>query len=106
MLPGFTPLDAMRFMVASGMMMAEAQSVILMRLWGMAGFWNTAPSEMVRMITEKQAAALSSARATQRAMIQGKPAGEVAMAALRPVRSRTRKNAARLSRRGPGAGPA
>lgn len=97
-----SPLDLMRLSIQTGMMLAEAQMVIALRLWGMAGLWNTAPGETRRMVTEKRSAALASARAAGRAAAKGQSAGEVALAAIKPVRSRTRSNAARLARRGPG----
>lgn len=99
--PVFTPLDAMRLSIQTGMMLMEAQMVIAMRLWGMAGLWNTAPGEMSRMVVEKQRAAVSSAMAAGRAVASGQGAGGVALAALKPVRRRTRSNAARLTRKGP-----
>ncbi|WP_259444865.1 antifreeze protein [Neotabrizicola shimadae] len=99
------PLDVFRLWMQSGLMLAEAQAVIAMRLWGMAGLWNTAPGEMTRMVSEKGEAAVASARAAGRAVAQGKPATDVALAALKPVRARTKSNARRLTRRGP-SGPA
>lgn len=102
MVPIVTPAQALRLAVQTSMMMAEAQAVITMRLFGMAGMWQVAPGENDRMVQEKTHAILAAGRAAGRAMMAGHDAGAVALAALKPVRARTRKNAARLSKRGPG----
>lgn len=99
--PLFAPLDLYQLWLQSGLMLAEAQAVMAMRLWGMAGLWNTTPTEMTRMVVEKRSAAIASARAAGRAAAQGKPPADVALAAIKPVRARTKSNAARLTRRGP-----
>lgn len=87
--------------VQSAMMLAEANMVIVMRLWGMAGFWNVTPFENRRMVHEKAAAAQASALAAGRAIAAGKGPAAVAHAALKPVRHRTKSNVRRLTRRGP-----
>lgn len=96
-----TPKQAARLSVQTGLMMAEAQMVIAMRLWGMAGFWNTAPQENLRMVQEKAEAAMQSATRAGAAMMAGKGTAAVAMAALKPVRSRTHANMKRLQKSGP-----
>ncbi len=83
-------------------MMAEANMVVLMRMWGIAGFWNVTPRESTRMVAEKAAAAQASALAAARAAGRGASPVAVASAALKPVRARTRSNVARLAKRGPG----
>ena len=80
----------------AGMMLAEAQVVIALRLWGMAGGWPMGWQEHVRMVTEKAAAAGESGAAMMRAA--GKGPGAVALAGVKPVRRRTRANVKRLSR--------
>lgn len=84
------------------MMLAEANMVIFMRLWGLAGLWNVTPSEKHRMVSEKARAAQASAIAAGLALASGKSPAAVAHAALKPVRRRTKSNVRRLSRRGPG----
>ena len=96
-----TPKQAAALSVQTGMMMAEAQIVIAMRLWGMAGFWNTKPEENLRMVQEKAEAALQAATRAGAAMMAGQGTAAVAMAALKPVRSRTRANLKRLQKSGP-----
>jgi hypothetical protein len=83
-------------------MLAEAQAVIAMRMMGMAGMWSVAPTETTRMISEKGAAYSSAMKAAGRAAMSGKRPDEIAEAALRPIRRKTRSNSRRLARRGPG----
>lgn len=82
-------------------MAVEAQAVIWMRLWGMAGAWNVTPSENHRMVSEKVAAAMQAQTAVAMAMMSGKPTAKVAAAAIRPYRRKTSSNVSRLSKRGP-----
>lgn len=96
-----TPAEAMRLALQFNMMMAEAQMVVAMRLLGMGGFWNVTSDETTRMVSEKAHAALASGRAAGRAAMAGKTPAKVALAAMKPVRARTRANASRLARRGP-----
>ena len=83
-------------------MTTEAQAVVGMRMLGMMGMWNTAPSEWQRMVAEKQTAAMRSGFAAARAAASGRSGPEVAKAAMRPVRARTRANVRRLAKRGLG----
>jgi len=96
-----TPKQVAELSVQTGIMMAEAQMVIAMRLWGMAGFWNTKPEENLRMVQEKAEAVMQSATRAGAAMMAGQGTAAVAMAALKPVRSRTRANLRRLRKSGP-----
>ncbi|NUB43609.1 antifreeze protein [Fertoebacter nigrum] len=97
----FSPADALRLSAQMGLMTLEAQTVITLRLWGMMGLWNTAPGENRRMIAEKGVAALASGRAAGRSLAAGDEAGHVALAAIAPLRAKTRANARRLAGRGP-----
>jgi hypothetical protein len=97
-----TPAEVIQLQIQSGMMLAEANMVIAMRLWGMAGLWQTRPGENTRMVEEKTAAAQSSATAMTRAALTGKSPAAVALAGMKPIRAKTRANAATLSKRGPG----
>ncbi len=93
--------EMMRVSVSAGMMMIEAQTVITMRLWGMAGLWNLGPGENQLMWQEKAQAAQQSGQAAARAMLKGATPGQVALAAIQPVRRKTKANVKRLVRRGP-----
>ncbi len=93
-----TPFDLIRPGILMAQMMAEANLVIALRMWGMAGAWKMAPGEKQRMMTEKVSAAQASGRAMTKAAMAGATPGEVASAGLAPVRRRTRANAERLTR--------
>lgn len=98
----FAPASAAQMMqlgLRSSVMLAEAQAVMAMRLFGMFGLWPVAPQENSRMVTEKIAAMHESQAAAFRAVMKGASAAGVAEAALRPVRRRTRANAGRLAKR-------
>ena len=90
--------------VQTAQMMAEAQMVMTMRLLGMAGFWAVPPSENFRMITEKPDAFVRSAFAASTAAMEGKRPDQVAQAAIKPLRRKTRANSKRLRRAGPTGG--
>jgi hypothetical protein len=96
-----TPFDLWRAGMQGWMLMAEAQAVIAMRMWGMAGLWNVTPSENSRMVSEKATALPQSALAASQAAMAGKRPDEVMTAAIRPLRRKTGANARRLTKRGP-----
>lgn len=79
----------------------EAQAVILMRMWGMAGVWNVTPNENRRMVSEKVAISLKAQQAAARALVSGESPAQVALAAIKPVRRKTSANLSRLAKRGP-----
>lgn len=91
----------MQLSLQSSMMLAEANMVIAMRLWGMAGVWRVAPSENTRMVQEKTDAIQAASLAAGQAMMAGKSPHATALAALKPVRARTKSNVNRLAKRGP-----
>jgi hypothetical protein len=98
----FSVHDMMRLSIQTGIMVAEAQMVIGMRMMGMMGLWRVPPSEHGRMSSEKVAAFGQAAMASSRAMMAGKSPSLVAEAALKPIRRKTAANVKRLARRGPG----
>ncbi len=83
-----------------GQMMAEAQSVIAMRTMGMAGMWSVTKSEDGRMISEKVEALSRAGTDATRAALRGATPDQIAAAALKPLRQKTRANARRLGKRG------
>ena len=91
----------MRLGQQTTMMLAEAQMVIAMRMMGMAGGWKVGRDENNTMVSEKTAAMLASQQAVGRAMLAGASPQGVALAALKPIRAKTRANARRLSQGGP-----
>ena len=96
-----TPKQAMRLATQSTLMMVEAQRVIAMRVAGMAGNWKVNADEDTRMVTEKQQAMVAAGQAMIEATARGGSSGAVALAALKPIRARTRANNARLTKSGP-----
>ncbi|MEH7830243.1 hypothetical protein [Gemmobacter denitrificans] len=95
-----TPAQALRLSLEAGQMVSEAQIVIAMRLWGMAGLWNTRPDETVRMVQEKVEAMAQSSIDAGHAMMTGKGVAGIAMAAMKPVRQKTSANVRRLTKAG------
>ena len=91
-------MDLMRLQMATARIMVEAQTVIGLRLMGMAGVLPSASNENARMVTEKQAAFARAGLDASRAMAMG--AGPVGAwsAALRPIGRTTRANSRRLSK--------
>lgn len=95
------PVDLFRLSGEMTMLLLEAQTVVMFRLLGMSGFWAVMPSENRRMVREKPAAFARSANAALEAAMDGKSPDKVVSAAIRPLRTRTRSNVERLSKRGP-----
>ncbi len=96
------PASLIRLGFHTGIMLAEAQMIVGMRMLGMMGMWRVSPTENSRMVTEKLVAAQQAALAATRATMAGKPPAVAAALALKPVRRRTRSNVIRLARKGPG----
>ena len=80
---------------------AEAHTVITLRTLGMMGLWNTGANENQRMVSEKSDAFAKSARATTAAIARGARPDQIALAGIKPLRQKTRPNAARLTKAGP-----
>lgn len=93
-----SPMQMLKLMAQTGQVMAEAQTVITLRMLGMVGLWPDSKYENSRMVTEKTAAVMASSRAAGRALAAGKMPAEVALAALKPVRARTKRNVTRLTK--------
>lgn len=92
----YDPFDLMRPSLEMAAMAREAQVVIGLRLAGFAGLWPMAPGEAEQMLAEKLQAAHGARHAALHAALAGAGASEIAMAALAPLRQRTRANAQRL----------
>jgi len=73
-----------------------SQSVIAMRLLGMAGFWNVHPQENQRMVAEKWQAVFDAGWGAWRSAALGAAPMAVALAYARPVGIATRGNLRRL----------
>ncbi|GGL69331.1 hypothetical protein [Wenxinia marina] len=83
--------------IQGSMMIAEAQGVIAMRIWGLAGMWPVVADESRRMVTEKGPAFAEAAAAATAAAMALQTGPQVAMATLKPIRKLTRANHRRLS---------
>lgn len=77
----------------------ESQAIIAMRVAGLMGLTAQAPTEPVRMVTEKQQAVFESAQAAFRAIMRGAEPDALMSDVLRPYGRRTRANTRRLYRR-------
>lgn len=93
-----TPLQFWSLSLQTGAMLAEAQTVVALRLWGMVGLWPTRPVETSLMLAEKWPAFVQSAGAAGAAAMKGHGPHRIAEEALRPIRRKTRANSRRLSR--------
>lgn len=83
----------------------EAQTVIAMRLAGMAGLWDSPADEMHRMVAEKAVAVVEAGNAaTQTALSGGSPARAI-QAGMSAIGKHTSDNVERLGRRGPAWSP-
>ena len=96
-----TPLDMWSQAAQLGMVMAEAQAVIAMRMLGSMGLWSVTPAENSRMVSEKVSAMGQSMQAATQAMLSGARPDQITAAAIKPIRRKTRANARRLGKRGP-----
>ena len=96
-----TPSDFVRTSFGLGMLAAETQMVMAMRIAGMAGAWSVLPSENQRMIDEKGPAFMEAAADAWMAAVAGKRPDQVLDAWTTSLRRKTGGNARRLLRRGP-----
>ncbi len=96
-----TPLDLWKTTLEMSLLMFETQSVMTMRLMGMAGFWNVTSSENALMFDEKSPAWMKSMVNATQATLQGKRPDQIVNTAIRPLRAKTRPNSSRLAKRGP-----
>ena len=81
-------------------LMLEAQSVVAMRVMGMYGVWSVADGEDARMVSEKVHAMHKASSDATRAAFAGHTPDQIAAAAIKPFRQKTRANAKRLKKRG------
>lgn len=95
----FTVFDFIRPAMEASKIMAEAQVVIGLRVAGMAGFWPMGRAENDRMVSEKMVASVDVAGAVMRSAMAGGSLPDIAIAAMRPVRGKTKSNVRRLSRK-------
>ena len=95
-----TPLDFALLNMEVGMMMAEAQAVIAMRVMGWNGLWSVTDSENGLMVSEKAEAMARATMDAATAAMTGKRPDQILQAAVKPLRQKTRANSKRLGKRG------
>jgi hypothetical protein len=98
----FTPFDFLRPALEASQIMAESHLVIGLRVAGMAGFWPMGQAETNRMMSEKLTASIDSAGAAMKSGMAGDSLPDLAMAAMKPYRHKTKSNARRLTRKASG----
>ena len=95
---GLYPFQSWRSAFAFWSMMAEAQTVIALRVLGMTGVLPASPRENHTMLAEKGPAFLESAMAAGAAAMAGKTPDQIAQAAIKPIARRTGANVKRLTK--------
>lgn len=78
----------------------ETNSVILLRMMGMAGIWNTPFDENWRMMAEKPKVFINSGRDGMVAAMEGKDPAKVMDASIKHLNDATNENRKRLVDRG------
>lgn len=97
-----TPFDFIRPALEAAQIMAESHLVIGLRLAGMAGLWPMGQAETNRMVSEKLTTGMDAAGAAMKSGMAGDSLPDMAMAAMKPYRHKTKSNARRLSRKATG----
>lgn len=92
------PFAAWRTGVALWSLAAEAQSVVTLRMLGMAGVLKAHPREGHTMLAEKGPAFARAAMAAGAAAAKGEGPEAVVAAAIRPLKRRTGANLRRLTK--------
>lgn len=95
-----TPMDYIANAIQLSFVLAEAQSVIGMRVLGAIGVWSVPKSENSRMLNEKVFAFVKGSTDASLAAIAGETPDVVTAAAIKPIRKATRANHKRLTKRG------
>ncbi len=93
------PFDYLRVTMKAAQIMAESQTVIGLRLAGMAGLWPMGGAENSRMVSEKMEAGAQAHTAAMKSAMAGGTLSDIAMAAMKPVGARTSANARRLAKK-------
>jgi len=91
-------LPQFRLAFDTSTMLMQAQTVIALRLMGMAGVTRARPDENLRMVSEKVQAGQRAGTVAWLALLQGAAPVAIAQAALRPVGRATRADVRRLTR--------
>ena len=93
-----SPVNVMRSTFAFWTMVAEANTVVTLRVLGLAGVLPADRAENGRMIAEKGPAFTAAMTAGGRAAMKGQTPDRIALAMIRPLGRKTRANVRRLSK--------
>lgn len=93
-----TPFNFVSLWTSSTTLMADAQTVISLRLMGMSGILPHRPGENQRMVSEKLLAITEANTEAAKAMLAGKRPDQVMAAGLAPLSRKVRANRKRLTR--------
>lgn len=91
--------ELFRLQMRTAQMLVEAQTVVGLRMLGLAGIMRADEGENLRMVSEKQAAFAQSGFAAANALMMGKTIAQAYGLALTPIGRTTRANSRRLSAR-------
>lgn len=94
-----TPLDYWSTAGAMWMLAVETNTVMAMRMMGMAGTWPIPKSEPTKMLMEKPEAFGRSVMAATIAAATGKRPDQITRSAIRPLRRKTKANVRRLTKK-------
>jgi hypothetical protein len=91
-------VELFKLQMNTAKMLAEAQTVIALRMLGMAGVLPATKGETLRMVTEKQKAFAEAWIDASTALMTGKGTQHAYASALAPIGRTTASNSRRLSR--------
>lgn len=95
----WTPFDAIETGAAVGQLMAEAQWVMALRLWGFAGGWSLPAGEARRMMAEKGPAWAAAWEKAAQSISAGEGPAEATRKAAERLTRPARANRRRLVKR-------
>ncbi|WP_375256968.1 antifreeze protein [Citreimonas sp.] len=98
MIDVYAPYRLFNQNLRAGMMIWDVQTVMALRLMGLAGAWTMPPGEAVRMVTEKPPAFAKAWTAWQTAMLSGRGIEAAGNAFNAPLSRKARGNRRRLTR--------
>lgn len=98
MIDPFAPYRLFQQNLRTGMMIWDVQTVMALRLMGLAGAWTMPPGEALRMVAEKPPAFAQAWAAWQKAVLSGADWDASNRAFSAPLSRKARGNRTRLTR--------
>lgn len=92
-----TPLQILSMQTQMMQLCGDTQTVMTLRVMGMAGILPAEEDENERMVSEKLPALMKSATAAQNAVLNGCSPDQILNAAIAPLSSKVRDNRIRLT---------